>query len=286
MQFGKMNLTTKDLPKVILFAVGLISVSILNFSWVQMVLWSLLLFSAIVWSVSQKLRRQTCHSIFKYVLIGGLIFAISFSACENYMLRNAGYPPTFESSRPEGTISYPNILNTVTIEILQGIKNTPTFKMLSLEYPGENTFLGMELNTRFPGMNGELIQVRFEHASKFDLSFTSYNGNPYTIRARLWSRVLPVYIQSQTVNESLQQIDDLGLQWFYDHAIEEHQNRTGIIPEITVLKIMIIWDDYEIYQGLTVQLTCSYESMLLEHTSFMAVFQPDGTALQPLIFQI
>ncbi len=84
-----------------------------------MVLYGLLLFSFIAMNVSQKLRRQTCQRVFKYILIGGLIFAISFSACENYLLRNAGYPPTFEPSQPAITVSYPNILNASVVEILQ-----------------------------------------------------------------------------------------------------------------------------------------------------------------------
>jgi len=90
-----------------------------NAGWIQMVLYGLLLFSFIAMNVSQKLRRQTCQRVFKYILIGGLIFAISFSACENYLLRNAGYPPTFEPSQPAITVSYPNILNASVVEILQ-----------------------------------------------------------------------------------------------------------------------------------------------------------------------
>ncbi|MCL2288799.1 MAG: hypothetical protein FWC33_06495 [Candidatus Bathyarchaeota archaeon] len=86
----------------------------------------------IAMNVSQKLRRQTCQRVFKYILIGGLIFAISFSACKNYLLRNAGYPPTFEPSQPAITVSYPNILNASVVEILQDIKSTPAFSILDL----------------------------------------------------------------------------------------------------------------------------------------------------------
>jgi hypothetical protein len=282
MKLGSMNLTVKDLPKVILFVAGYAAIIglALNFSWISLSLMFLLASSSVIWVMSIKLRRRTCQRVFKYMLVGMFICVISFSAFQNYLYRNAGYPPTFNPAQPDVIISYPNILNTSIVDIIQGIRNTPAFSLLSLEFPGENTVILINLDTRAPGIDSGSILVRFDHASKVDIAFRSDRGNPYEVRTIIWSRVWPTYVQSKTVDESLQQIDELGLQWFYDRAIEEHQNKTGKTPEITGLEVIIRWDEYKTYQGLTLQVTCYYgDSKTIPPTAFTAYFQPDGTLL-------
>jgi hypothetical protein len=207
------------------------------------------------------------------MLVGMFICVISFSAFQNYLYLNAGYPPTFDPAQPDVTISYPNMLNTSIVEMIQGIKNTTTFSLLSLEFPGENTVTRIVLD-------GGLIEVRFDHASKVDIVFASYRGNPYKVMTIRWSRCWPEYVQPQTVDESLQQIDELGLQWFYDRAIEEQQNKTGTTLEITGLKVIIGWDEYKTYQGLMLQMACFYgDTGTIPPASFTSFFQPNGTLL-------
>ncbi|MCL1976563.1 MAG: hypothetical protein FWG55_00385 [Candidatus Bathyarchaeota archaeon] len=279
MKLGAMHLTFKDVPKAILFVLGLISIALLNFSWIAVAIWGLLLFSAIVWGASIKLRRRTCQRAFKYMLIGALILTILFATSEMYLFRTAGYPPTFNPSQPDITISRSTILDTSVVELVQGIKNTSAFSLLSLEYPGENILKCIELTTRSPGIDGGHILVRFHHSSAIDFFFNSYLGRPYDVSARSWNFASPAYVQPQTVNESLQQIDDLGLQWFYDRAVEEYQNKTGTTPEITDICVSITWDDYITYQGLTLSMSCFYENTEPRPTSFTSIFQPNGTLL-------
>ena len=136
-------------------------------------------------------------------------------------------------------------------------------------------------------MDGGLIQVRFDHSNKFDLSFTAYNGGTYEVRTRPWSRYVPTYIQPQAVDESLRQIDTLGLQWFHDRTIEEHRNETGTnFPEIINLRVRVEWDDYEIYQGLTLQMSYSYKNSESRNSVFTTVFQPNGTLLSRVLANI
>jgi hypothetical protein len=214
------------------------------------------------------------------------ICAISFSAFQNYAFRNAGHPPTFDPAQPDVTIAYPNILNASITEMLQGIKNTSAFSLLSVEYPGENTLLYMELNTA-SAESGGTVTVRFIHATKYYIYFASHSGRSYDIHARRWwNSEFPTYIQPQTVDNSLQQMDDLGLQWFYDRTIEECQKKSedglsqiGTNAEITDLQVTIRWDEFEDYQGLTLKMTCFFKDPWSRSASFTTVFQPDGTLL-------
>jgi hypothetical protein len=279
MKLGDMHLTFKDVPKVVLYILGLVSMVLLNFSWISAVVQGLLIFCLIVWIVSIKLRRRTCQRVFKYLLIGALICIIVFAASEQYMFRTAGHPPTFNPSQPDITISRSTILDTSIVELMQGITNTSAFSLLSLEYPGENVLKCIELNTHSFGINGGYVIVRFHHSTTFDSSFSSYLGRPYEVHARPWNLVFPAYVQQQTVNESLQQIDDLGLKWFYDRTLEEHQNKTGSAPEITDIRVFITWNDYETYQGLTLSMSCFYENNESRPASFTSIFQPNGTLL-------
>ncbi|MCL2642455.1 MAG: hypothetical protein FWD52_02930 [Candidatus Bathyarchaeota archaeon] len=82
----------------------------------------------------------------------------------------------------------------------------------------------------------------------------------------------------------LQQIDDLGLQWYYDRAMEIYQNKTGIIPEITELRIIFsiygyLGVDNMVYEGPTLEILGSDDlnNSPFGRSVFFASFQPDGT---------
>jgi len=279
MKLGDMNLTVKDMPKVMLFVAGyvaMITLLVRVVSLIVIVLISLLFFSMIVWVVSQKLQRRACQRVFKYMVIVMFISIISFSAFQNYLYWNAGYPSTFDPSQPDITVSHVNMLDVSLVEIVQEVKNTSAFSLLSLEYPSNNILKSVNIDTRFSGGS---IEVRFNNpASKVDFYFQAHDGRPYTVWSRSvsWSKIdLSQIQQPQTADKCLQQIDDLGLQWFYDHAIEAYQNKTGITPEITGMSIFVTWN-YETYQEMMLSMNCLYEHNGTKQ-QFNAVFYPDGT---------
>jgi hypothetical protein len=55
-----MNLTVKDIPKIILYVGVCVAIMVMapNFTGISILLLSLMVFSLIVWGVSQTLRRQ------------------------------------------------------------------------------------------------------------------------------------------------------------------------------------------------------------------------------------
>jgi len=263
----------KSLLAGILIAVGLFSAAVfLSNSWIKLVVIGLIIIGGVAWLVSHGLLRRT----FKYTILAAMIFAISFSAFEGYMFWNAGYPPTFGSSQPGVTISYSNILNASLTEIVQSVKKTPTFSLLTLEHPGEVTIETMTLDTTFRG--GRIEVVLYQESSNLGFNFGASGGGSYRILVAPWggtplSQMRP---QQQTPDETLKQIDNLGLQWFYDRAIEAYQNKTGTTPDINALQVSIQWDNFANYQGMTLLLIGSYESNSSGHGVFFANFQPNG----------
>jgi len=269
------NSIAKSIFAGILMAVGLFSVVVLlGNSWIKIVVISLIIVSSVVWSLSHGVLRRG----FKRLILAVMIFAICFTTFEGYLLWNAGYPPTFMPSQQGVTISYTNILNASLTQIVQSVENTPTFSLITLEHPGKVTFESMKLDTTFGG--GHIEVVLYQKSSNLGFKFVCSDGHSYHTSVSSWSGypLSLAFPQEQTPEETLKQIDTLGLRWFYDSAIEVYQNKTGVYPDINALHVSIQWENYGTYQGMTL-LLIGYESNYSGHGVFFADFQPDGTLL-------
>ncbi|MCL2643634.1 MAG: hypothetical protein FWD52_09060 [Candidatus Bathyarchaeota archaeon] len=136
--------SSKNLLMVTMTAAGLLSAVIfLSNSWIKSAIIILIAAMSISWLVTQGLLRRTL----KYTLLAVTIFSISFSAFEGYTRWHVEYPPTFGTSQPDITISYPHILNVSLLETAQSVKNTPTFKLFMLKHPGETITNIISLDT-------------------------------------------------------------------------------------------------------------------------------------------
>ncbi|MCL2869005.1 MAG: hypothetical protein FWF27_06180 [Candidatus Bathyarchaeota archaeon] len=249
---------------------------------------------SISWLVSHGLLRRTL----KYTLLAVVIFSLSFSALEHYAVWHAEYPPTFGVSQSGVTISYPYILDVSLIEAAQSVKNTLTFRLFMLEHPGETIIEHITLDTvDYMGGRIEFILAQqsssgfFNAMGRGSVSFSASNGEAYYVYdvpvLSLDDDTFPVPqmpLQQQTSNNALRQIDNLGLQWYYDRAIEVYQNKTGIIPEITELNISFsrygsFGFDGMTYEGpvLAILGSDAHNNSPFGRSVFFASFQPDGT---------
>jgi hypothetical protein len=274
----------KNVFVAVLITVSLFSMFFItqeNMSWIKLLTIGLLGVGGVIWlSTIYLLRRTKFWRAVKHTLVIVSIFALSFSAFEGYMFQNAGHPPTFGDLQSDNTIKHSGILNASVTEIAQDIKNTPIFGLLMIEHPGKVSATCILLKNNS-------IEVGFGIGSAC-FSFKSSNGEPYHV-----SRV-PILtfdsvsnqmnIQSQIPEEeAFQQIDSLGLQWFYNQAIEAYQKQTDTTPEINELEIQIslgyigVYD--KTYQGWILNMNGSYKNEYMNMGSFVfyANFQPDGT---------
>ncbi|MCL2359343.1 hypothetical protein [Candidatus Bathycorpusculum sp.] len=273
--------TTKNLLMAAVTTAGLLCAAIfLSNSWIKIVAIGSIVAMSIVWLVSHGLLRR----ILKYALFAVIIFSISFPVFEGYLFWNAGYPPTFGTAQPDVTLSYDNILAVSLTELVQSIRNTSTFKLLMLEHPGEVTIESIKLDTGFRGgrIDVQLSQSSFDSAfgsGANSIRFSASGGGVYRAYFSSWvgTTLSQMYSQQQTSDEALQQIDNLGLQWYYDHAVEGHQNKTGATPEINALQISIQWESHTNYEGMTLLMIGSSENNGRSRGVFFANFQPNGT---------
>ncbi len=251
------------------------SVLLLN-SWLKFVFITLILVGGLLWRFSHGNVRK----VFKFFMVAVLIFVISFTAVEFNLISNAGYPPTYSTSQTSTTISKNNMLNFSLSQMLQDIESTPTYKLLTLQF-GPTEAENIKLDSSFPG--GQVQVDFYGQKSNTYFYFLSSQGYPYHVNVGTYS-VNQFHPQGLAAKDSFAQIDALGLQWFYDRALEIAQNRTSNLPTIDSLTITLTYGGNTDYDGLFVQFIGSHQTVLPNgyingEAVLIAVFKPNGTLL-------
>jgi hypothetical protein len=270
------HIHNKNTLIIMLIFVGLLSMFLItrnNISWIKLLAIGLLGAGGVIWLVSTCLLRRTVKfwRAVKYMMVVVSIFAISFSAFEGYVFRNAGYPPTFDTPQSDGTFTYTDKLNVSLNELVQSAENTLAFKLLRLEHPGE-------VGIRTIWLFDYQVSMSLSLGSSATCYFGALVGDPY--RVSTMSGDLTSFLKEyprQQRNEDFQQIDNLGLQWYYDRAIEACQNETGTTPEINRLGISIDVFNPSEYKGLYVNMFGSYIHEDDYSEVFYVRFYPNGT---------
>jgi hypothetical protein len=262
----------------IIVAVALFSsILILSYSVIKIIVIPAILITGLIWLVSRgKIKR-----VLKFLVLFTMIFAISFASIEAYLFQNAGYPPV--PSQPDVTVSMQTMLNASLTEIVRGIEQGPTFSLLRLEH-ANLIFESIGLNPI--GIAGGISVNYFIEDTHSIARFASWDGRQYkvTISRLIGQPFSEKYQSMQTAEETLMQIDSLGLQWFYDQALDLAQNRTVDLPTVDSLSISLTYESYRDYHGITVQLIGSHQTVMPDNTIrgsgiLIASFQPDGTLL-------
>ncbi len=253
------------------------SLIILSYSTIKIILISTILITALIWFVSHgRIKRAL-----KFLVLSIMIFAISFAGTEAYLFQNAGYPPV--PSQSDVTVSMQTMLNVSLTEIVRGIEQSPTFSLLRLEH-GTLIFESIGINPI--GIAGGISVSYFIEDTHSIARFSCWDGGQYrvSISHLIGQPFSEEYGSTQTSGETLIQIDALGLQWFYDQAIGLAQNRTADLPTVDSLSISLNYEKYGDYQGITVQLIGSHQTVLPDgnihgNGVLIASYQPDGTLL-------
>jgi hypothetical protein len=251
---------------------------VLSYSVFKIVIVAAVLITAVMWLVLFGKPKR----ILKYIVLTVMIFAITFASVEVYLFQNSGYPPTYSSMKPNDTLSMQTMLNASLTEIIRGIEQSTSFRLLKLEH-GNIIFESIGLNPI--GIGGIDFNYFIEDTHSY-VRFTSSGGRQYhiSISQLIGQPFSEKYSSMQTVEQTLTQIDALSLQGFYDKALQIAQNRTSDLPTIDSLSISISYEGYRDYQGITLQMLGHHETVLPNGSIngkgvLIADFQPDGTLL-------
>ena len=270
-----------------LVIVGL-SYSILSLSdsWIKTSLITITVVTGVLWLVSHgKIRKL--GSALKFTLALIMIFTISFTAVEGYLLWNGGYPSTYVLAQPTVSLSLQKMLNSSVEQIVQGAENSQTFALLKLEHGNNLTFESMNLSPSNGYLSGGYISVDFASSSG-NRYFHCYSadGHQYIIQVTTYNgKLISQQSSQQTVDAALKQIDALGLNWFYNQAIEIAQNRTLNLPSVdSVVVTLAFGEGFGGYQGLSLQLTGFHQTVqpngsINGNGVLISEFQPNGTLI-------
>ncbi len=164
--------------------------------------------------------------ILKYIIIGALIFAISFTSIESYMLWNAGYPATGVAAPSGVTIAYPSVLNVSLAQLIDGIEKSPTYALLTSEHGKTNPEM-IWLNTEFTG--GSINVGFYGQNSNTYYGYSASAGYQYHVQVGT-NQATPSFstpYRQSSAHQAIQQIDTLGLQWFYNRALGASAKQNG-----------------------------------------------------------
>jgi hypothetical protein len=236
---------------------------------------------------SALLFRRTSHhiisKILKYSLAFILVFVVSFNGVGIYLFNTSGYPPTYVPQ-----LTYPDILNASMTQYLQSVEQSASFRLLQAEHLGSVAFGGLILRTSGSGwlmwtFHAEDTNVRITIGQSSGVQY--YTDPGYLFHQQSLPQNYP---SAQSIRQSFDQIDALGLRWFHDRALEAYQNKTGTKPVITNLGVDIAFNNQDNYEGITILLTAfnsSYDNFgnKVSPTVFRVEFQPNGTLLSTLM---
>jgi hypothetical protein len=283
----------KPLPKRKLSVLWIIAVIVIvysymfsflfQFSTLSIILIMVTLAFAVSWVLFRRISHKNIIRFLKYALILILLFVVSFTSAGFYLFYTSGYPPTYV---PE--ITYPNILDASLTQYLESLQQSASFRFLQAEHFGSLAFAELTIRTSYSNApEGWFMWTFYAEDVKTKITVGETSGKPYftdsfsPLSRTPFPQNLP---SSQSVNQIFNQIDALGLRWYYNQAIEAIQNKTTTDPTVSELGVNIAFDSLDNYQGITIALTgfnVSYDNFgnKVYPTIFKATFETNGNIL-------
>lgn len=216
---------------------------------------------------------------FKYALIALAIFVLVFESAGIYLFNFSG--PLVPQ------VNFPSVLDSSLTTQLQNLQQSTSFRFLQAEHFGTLTFQDLTILTTYSNAPGGLMWTFYASDVRCKTLIGQSGGKPYSygLVNVFRSYSLPQnYPSNQEITESFNQIDSLGLHWFYNQAIAEYQNATGAKPSITDLRLFVAFNNVSNYQGITLLMTglkAGHDNFgnKIYPTIFTVEFQPNGNIL-------
>ncbi len=192
-----------------------------------------------------KYHHYKMTRIFKYVLVGTAIFVMVFSSLGIYLSNFSG--PIVPK------VSFPSFLNASLTPYIQDLEQSTAFRFLQAEHFGTLSFEYFNVHTIYSNAPGG-VEWGFYAGDVDGLFIIGQSGGlpySYDLVDVYGASPLKGYPSNQEFIKSFNEIDSLGLNWFYNQCVSEYQNATGSKPIITDLTISVIFDIFGNYHGPT-----------------------------------
>ncbi len=245
---------------------------ILSYSWIR----TALIITVVLGCVVALVAKGKFKSITKYTVVSLMVFSLFFTAYESYTFSSAGgFGFVYWSSSPIMDISIRNMGNISVRAILNSLEQSQATQLLKLEQHDMGMLRGIEIRMAEKGH----IAIRYstKNANQ-SVDFYSPNGNGLAVRVYDdYSTYLNM--SEQNLQTSLDQIDALGLEWFYNQALEIARNRTASLHSIDVVVFSLAYDTN--LGGLSLGVSGRYSTPGSNYYPGVveAAFQPNGTLI-------
>ncbi len=244
---------------------------VLSNSWIRLVL----LVAGIFGFLITLAAKGKFRSVMKYSVVSLMIFCLCFTAYESVAFSAVGGEPVIlqPSNTPELTMD--RMGNLSLTEMLNNIEQGQIGSLLKLEHHE----LGVP----------RLIDIRLAEAGHVTIYYSTKNSNEsvdlYSFDGyQFSSRVGDDYsdypnVTQQDVRSSLDQIDALGLKWFYNQALEAAQNKTANLHKVDT--VVFQFNYYSNLGGLSLAVAAHYSTPGSNYYPlvFSAGFSPNGTLI-------
>ncbi len=259
--------------------------SYLSSSWIKF----LLLGATLAIGVPIVLAHGKLKSALKVGLTLMMIFTLSFTAFETYIFQNAGYPAYYSQADPQVSLSQQQMFNASLSQIVQSAQASSTFNFLKFEH-GDN-FIVVTVEPwpyNGPSSYGGYVGVEFYFPQdNFYAHLYSHSGHQYIVEPGKndYTTTPQNYLSNNETNRAIEQIDSLGLGWFYDQALQMAQNRTPNMPTVDSVDMTLRFENKsEIYQGFTLVIVgyhnlpkSSNNNSPSDEGILLSYFAPNGT---------
>ena len=250
-----------------------------QFSTIVFILIGVTIAVGLTWLLLRTRNNNNIVKTFKYALIALAIFVLAFESAGIYLFHFSG--PLVPQ------VSFPSVLDSSLTLQLQNLEQSTSFRFLQAEHFGTLTFQDLTIVTTYSNAPGGLDWTFYAGDVRCKTSIGQSGGKPYSyLLVKVFrSYSLPQdYPSNQEITESFNQIDSLGLHWFYDQAIGEYQSATGAKPVITDLRLVVAFNNVGNYQGITLLMTglkAGHDNFgnKIYPTIFAVEFQPNGNVL-------
>jgi hypothetical protein len=236
-------------------------------SWIRTVLLAAGIFGCLITLAAKgKLR-----SVVKYTVVSLMIFCLCFTAYEGIAFSWVNGPVLSQSTQ----LTMDRMGNLSLSAMLNNIENGQIGSLLKLEHHELGTLRLIDI--RLAEQGHVTIYYSTVNANQ-SVDLYSSNGNNFALQVHDDYSDYPNLTQ-QDVRSAIDQIDALGLQWFYNQALGAAQNKTAVLHRVDTVVFQFNYNSN--LGGLSLDVAALYSTPGSNYypTVFSAAFSPSGTLI-------